>query len=272
MFNINVTLVGLLYMTLGMQMQMKMPIKSLIITIIADILTTNAFGANFDYFSNLSDWPLVVSVSGGTGFTRAGATQTINLAPLTIKTFAAHKATNTVAAGSVFIGLQKKLMPQLLGQYGFVIAKTSDANLQGYIWDDANPIFDNAIYQYHIQSTRVAVQGKLLLDKVRWIEPWIGGSLGVSFNRAHGFNNIPTIAEALPMNNFDGHIENSFSYTLGAGFQTPINKNWQIGVGYEFADWGESQLNRANGQTENSGPTMNHLYSQAIMLNLTYVR
>lgn len=32
------------------------------------------------------------------------------------------------------------------------------------------------------------------------------------------------------------------------------------GIGYEFADWGRSQLNRALGQTFNSGLFLPHVY------------
>jgi opacity protein-like surface antigen len=246
--------------------------KLLISAVIVNLLSTHAFGESIDSLFNPSSLPLVVSISGGAAFTKAGETQTIDLAPRTIKTFAAHKASNVLGAGEIFIGLQKMIFPQLLGQYGFAIAKTGDANLQGYIWDDANPKFDNSKYQYYIQSTSFAVKGKLILDNVRWIEPWMSASLGVSCNRAHGFSNTPVIAEAVAMDNFGGRNETSFSYTLGIGFQKPLTPNWQIGVGYEFASWGESELDRALGQTESSGPQVNHIYTQGIMINLTYLK
>jgi opacity protein-like surface antigen len=250
----------------------RMKKKILLTAIIVNSLTSNAFGDSLDSFFNVDHIPLVVTVSGGVAFVNAGATQTIDLAPMTIKTFAAHKASNTIGEGEVFVGLQKVLMPQLLGQYVIALTKTSDANLQGYIWDDADSSFNNSTYQYHVQSTRVAFKGKLLFDKIRWLEPWISGSLGVGFNRSHGFSSTPVIPEAVPMNNFNGHIATSFSYTLGAGFQAPINSNWQIGIGYEFADWGQSGLNRSPGQTENSGPELNHIYTQGILVNLTYLK
>ncbi len=246
--------------------------KLLITAGILNLLTANALGGPIESFANPVDWPLVISVSAGPAWAKAGETQTIALAPMTIKTFAAHRATNILAAGEIFIGLQNRLLPQLSGQYGLAIAKTGDANLQGIIWDDADSDFNNSKYQYYVQSTRVALKGKLLLDQMRWIEPWISVSLGISCNRAHGFNTTPLIAEEVPMNNFGGHNESSFSYTLGIGFQKPINPNWQIGVGYEFADWGASQLGRASDQTENSGPQLDHLYTQGIMVNLTYLK
>ncbi|HAT8718368.1 TPA: porin family protein, partial [Legionella pneumophila] len=63
----------------------------------------------------------------------------------------------------------------------------------------------------------------------------------------------------------------AFTYTLGAGVQKSISEHWQLGVGYEFADWGKSELGRASGQTLNEGLKLNHLYTNGVVLNLTYV-
>ncbi|HAT9492397.1 TPA: porin family protein, partial [Legionella pneumophila subsp. pneumophila] len=38
-----------------------------------------------------------------------------------------------------------------------------------------------------------------------------------------------------------------------------------------FADWGKSELGRASGQTLNEGLKLNHLYTNGVVLNLTYV-
>lgn len=62
---------------------------------------------------------------------------------------------------------------------------------------------------------------------------------------------------------FDGEV------FLGA--QKALNQHWQVGVGYEFADWGISQLGRAAEQTQNSGLTLNHLYTNGVLFNLTYI-
>lgn len=63
----------------------------------------------------------------------------------------------------------------------------------------------------------------------------------------------------------------AFVYTLSAGIQKALNSRWQVGAGYEFADWGQSQLGRASGQTLNSGLSLKHLYTNGILFNLTYV-
>ena len=99
---------------------------------------------------------------------------------------------------------------------------------------------------------------------------WISGSLGVGFNSAHGFQNTPLIYEAIVNPNFASHTQIAFTYTVGAGLQKALKQHWQVGVGYEFADWGQSRLGRAAEQTLNNGLELNHLYTNGILFNLTY--
>ena len=147
---------------------------------------------------------------------------------------------------------------------------TGDATLSGDIWDDADPIFDNYTYQYKVNHTHVALKGKLLGDWDWPLMPWVSGSIGIGFNRAYDFNNTPTIYEAIPNSNFSSYTTTAFTYTVGIGFQRKLTKNWQMGVGYEFADWGKNQLGTADGQTTGDVLSLSHLYTNSLLLNLTY--
>lgn len=93
----------------------------------------------------------------------------------------------------------------------------------------------------------------------------------VFFNRAHDFTNTPLIFEALPNSNFTSNTKTAFSYTLGAGIQKILNYHWQVGIGYEFSDWGKSELGRAPGQSLNTGLSLKHLYTNGVLFNFTYV-
>lgn len=217
------------------------------------------------------DWTWLGSVSAGPVWSKSGETQTFFLAPEVAKTYAARISTNVLASGELFIDLQKSLTSEWLGQLGLAAATTGNAKLQGVIWDDADPQFDNYSYQYKVRNTRLAIKGKLLLDKGYCVMPWVSASLGIGFNRAHEYSNAPLIFETLPNPNFVDHTKTAFTYTLGAGVQKAFNDHWQVGIAYEFADWGKSELGRALGQTMNSGLALNHLYSNGVLLNLTYV-
>lgn len=235
------------------------------------VLGSTAFAGTMGSVVPSKDWTWVGSVSAGPVWARGGETQTFYLAPEIEKTYAARISTNALASGELFLGIQKLLGSQWLGQLGLAAATTGNAKLQGVIWDDADPEFNNHSYQYKIRNSRIAVKGKLLLDKGYWLMPWVSASLGVGFNRAHEYSNAPLIFEALPNPNFADHTKTAFTYTLGAGVQKAFNDHWQVGIGYEFADWGKSELGRADTQTMNSGLALNHLYTNGVLLNLTYV-
>ncbi len=212
------------------------------------------------------------SISLGPLWAQNGKTQFLFLAPEIEKGYVpTNTTTNTLVSGEFFWGVQKKLSSQWLGQLGLAVASTSNDLLQGEIWDDADPQFNNYTYQYKVQTTRLALKGKLLFDRGYVLTPWLSASLGLGFNRAHSFSNTPVIFEAVPNNNFDNHTQNAFSYTLGVGVQKPINDHWYMGVGYEFADWGKNELGRATGQTMDTGLVLNHLYTNGFLLNFTYL-
>lgn len=216
-------------------------------------------------------WSWVGSFSAGPDWEDGGKSQTFLLTPDILKTYSADKSSNTLFDGELFLGVQKSLKQNVQGQLGLALRFTSDASLGGQIWDDADPQFNNFTYNYKIQHTHIAVKSKLLADKGYWLIPWLSASIGVGFNNAHGFQNTPTIFEAVATPNFVSHSKTTFTYTLGAGIQKVLNEHWQVGAGYEFADWGQSSLGRAKDQTLNTGLTLNHLYTNGILFNFTYI-
>lgn len=215
-------------------------------------------------------WHSVSAVSLGPVWGNGGTTQTFFLTPEIVKSYRADKSNTTLFDGELFWGVQRDY-PTWQGQLGLAVAATSDAKLTGIIWDDADPLFDNYAYSYKVQHTHVALKGKLLADQGYWLIPWISGSIGVGFNTAHAYKDIPLIFEAITNPYFKQHTQTAFTYTVGAGLQKQVSMNWQVGAGYEFADWGRSRLNRAPGQTLNSGLGMNHYYTNGLMFNLTYI-
>ena len=218
-----------------------------------------------------ASWNWVGTISAGPVWENEGNSQTFYLAPNILKTYTANQLTNTLFDGELFLGMQKILTQTLDLQLGLAVAGTSNAPLSGMIWDDASPQFNNHTYHYTIQHTQVAVKGKLLANAGYWLVPWISGSIGAGFNRASDFTNTPTIFEALPNPNFASHTHTSFAYTLGAGVQKALDYHWQLGVGYEFTDWGKSNLSPAAGQTRNDGLILGHFYTNGLMFSLTYL-
>ncbi len=246
-------------------------IKNSLLALSACLMSSTLCAGTMGPVQVMPEWRPVISLSGGATWAKAGDTQTFFLAPDIEKTYWAQKTSKGLATGELFLGMQKLLSSEIQAQLGLALAATANTNLQGEIWDDADPQFNNYVYQYKIQHSRIALKGKLIADKGYWAMPYLSGSVGVGFNRAHEFTNTPVIFEALPNNNFSDHTQSAFTYTIGLGLQKAIDTHWQFGLGYEFADWGKSQLNRAQEQTFNTGLKLSHLYTNGVLLNVTYV-
>ena len=216
-------------------------------------------------------WAFVSTLSSAAVWARAGQSQTFYLTPQIEKTYAATKSAHILSVGEIFMGLQRNRKNQPLGQIGLAVGMSNKAKLAGHIWDDADPQFDNYRYNYNINHSYALLKGKLMLDRDYWVLPWISAGFGVALNRSYGFNNTPTIVEALVNNNFTSKTKTTFTYTLGAGVQKAINLNWQLGLGYEFTDWGKSNLDRAQNQTLSSGLKLSHLQTNGLLFCLTYI-
>lgn len=217
------------------------------------------------------DWRWVGTLSAGPVWEQGGRTQTFYLAPNIEKSYVSNQTIHTLFDGEVFAGVQKKLSKNIQGQFGLAVVATSNANLSGAIWDDASPEFSNYTYAYKIQHTHIAAKSKLLAEAGYWLTPWVSGSVALGFNTAYAFENTPTLYEAIANPNFTSQTQTTISFTAGAGVQKNINDHWQVGAGYEFVDWGVSQFGRASGQTQNAGLRLDHLYTNGILFNLTYL-
>lgn len=221
--------------------------------------------------SGESTWKRVTTISGGPAWSTPGQTQTIYLQPALPETFAANPTTAIFADGEIFLGLQHHLMSSLQAQLGLAVAATTAIPLNGDIWQDADPSFNNLSYDYQITHAHIAVKGKLLTERYQLLQPYVSGSLGVGFNRAYKFNSLPKIFEVVPEPPFATQTTTAFTYTLGAGLQRALNTHWSVGIGYEFADWGKSSLAAAPSQLSGGGLSLNHLYTNQLQFNLSFV-
>lgn len=246
--------------------------KKLILSVLSiNLATSTVMAGTMGIITQEQDLRWVATLSAGPVWGDEGKTQTFYLTPEIQKTYTANNSSQAMFNGEIFAGLQKSFSQTIQAQLGIALAATSNAKFSGNIWDDADPRFNNFTYKYKLQHRYVGVKGKLLANAGYWVTPWISASGGIGFNKAHSFQDSPTIPEAITNPDFTNNSKNTFSYTLGAGVQKALDSNWQLGIGYEFADWGKSNLGRAAGQTVNTGISLNNFYTNGVLVNITYV-
>jgi len=217
---------------------------------------------------------MVIGLSAGPTWTSGNEKQTFNLQPDIVKTYTADDNHHTFPSAELFLGWQSHLslaQQPVLSQLGISIAAADHANLSGDIWEDADPTFDNFNYTYKVNHAHVAVKGRLIGNDNFIVEPYISASVGIGFNRAYDFTIDPKISEEVPAPAFQSNTTTTFSYTLGIGIQKSFTPQLQAAIGYEFADWGKTQLSRAPGQTLNQGLTLDHLYAHQLQLSLFFL-
>ncbi|MFI4918904.1 MAG: outer membrane protein [Legionellales bacterium] len=214
---------------------------------------------------------LIITTSFGLSKEGSGQKQTIRFNPTIIKAYVANQNTGSFGYGELFVGIEKSLSKSIKGQLGVAFSLASSVGINGIIWDNAQNLFDNYTYQYQIKHKYLAIKGKLLADKGYWVMPWISASLGVGLNQSQNFTNTARIEEAVVNNNFANKSKSTFAYTVGAGIERKFTEAWRAGIGYEFADWGQSHLGSAPGQLIGSGPSLSSIYTNSILFSISYV-
>jgi len=216
-------------------------------------------------------WRPVGTLSLSPAWCSPGETQTVYVQPNLPETFTANSTTEDFVNSELFLSLQHRLTPPLLAQLGLAVATTTTIPLNGDIWQDADPDFNNLFYDYKIRHTHLAAKGKLLADVYQLVQPYISGSLGVGFNYAYHYKSTSKRFEVLPEPPFTSHTTTALTYTLGAGLQRALNTHWSVGVGYEFTDWGKTSLGAAPAQLSNASLNLNHIYTNQLQLSISFV-
>ena len=212
-----------------------------------------------------------IAFSIGPGWYEAGYTQTVWSQSNYANTYAAQHSLQALTRGELFLGMQRTFISSLITQLGLDVAINAPASLQGKIWETADPVFDNFTYHYKVSNVTMLAKTKWLATHFnpRYL-PYLSAACGIAINKSYSFTMQPLIFEALPVPGFQNQQEASFTYTLGAGVHRVLTSHWQLGMGYEWSDWGRSSLGTAPGQTVGNGLRLNHLITQQLQFTLNY--
>jgi hypothetical protein len=214
-------------------------------------------------------WSSIITLSGGPLWATPGQNQYLYPEPIPEFNYYAYDSkTGIMGNAELFFGLQRFVQPNIIGQLGLGVAGVSDAKATGVVNVNGYPGLYS--YQYKVNHVRVEMKGKLIASSVQPVQPYVSGSFGAGFNNSHGFNSLSLDPYLFPSPWFADNTTVAFSYSLGAGLQMMLNPNWQVGVGYEWADLGKSYLG-GDGITITKGPRLTHLYTNELLFSLSYL-
>lgn len=226
-------------------------------------------------------WSSIITVSGGPSWATPGQNQYIypmspvyinnfnpNLPPNYYLYFTHDSPTTILANGEIFFGLQRAINPQMIGQLGLGVAGVSDAKVTGDV--NLNGLLNVYTYDYKVNHARVELKGKLIGSAFTPVQPYLSGSFGIAFNNAHDYRALSINQFLFPAPWFASNTTYAFAYSVGAGVQKMLNRNWQVGVGYEFADLGKSYLG-GDGVNITKGPRLTHLYNNQLLFSVSYL-
>lgn len=232
-----------------------------------------------DYGSN-GGLPYVISASVGPAWTKTNQSQTVYVTPTVqnlyiaqpvshaLKFVSVPKGTRTIATGELFLGVHFAVNSVVESQVGLALATSSQAKPSGRLYIGGNP--NPVSYSYKVQNSRVALKVKSIINSGFYdLNPYLSASGGLGFNRASSFMIPPGLVQG-PLTTFADRSNKAFSYTFGVGVQTPLDDNWQMGLGYEWANWGYNRLGFAPGQIQGGGLRLKNLRTQELQITLSY--
>lgn len=244
--------------------------KKIIIIGISTLFTFSSFASEliFDTVVPII-WQPIITLSGGPAWTSPGQNQYLYpFIPFQqINYYETNSDSQTIGTGEIFFGLQRIVYPGITGELGIGLAAASDARVTGFITVDG--ISSVGTYQYKVDHARAELKGRFIANTF-WLQPYVSGSFGAGWNNSHEFIATTIDPSFFPAPWFESQTNLAFSYTLGLGVQAPINRHWQVGVGYEFADLGRSYLGN-DAFTQIPGPTLTHLYTNELLFSISFL-
>lgn len=233
-------------------------------------------GSAHTQYTDASPWyPVLAAGLGVATAYDVGATQNFpiqNTSSDEFYNYSATNATQSVALGDIFIGVEHKLTPVWALQLGLDYNQGSSLSAQGTLLQGADTASaDSYNYSYKIVTKQLSFQSELLYTFRQVYHPYVLAGLGVAFNTAYNYS-----TNASPFLTFTRTYTNnsntSFSPTIGGGVDVDIKPNLRAGISYRFTDLGEVQLGTASIDNIAASGTLSqsHLYRGEILGQITW--
>jgi opacity protein-like surface antigen len=137
----------------------------------------------------------------------------------------------------------------------------------GEIYDALNPSLFTTDYSYQMNSQTILLDQALELVTWKNFTPYIRTGVGVALNSTENYQ-ATTAGDVQPNFAFANKTSSALAYVLGFGVDYKINRNWNVGVSYDYLNQGNVQLAQANNPAVPS--LKNKLTNQVITLGVRY--
>lgn len=214
----------------------------------------------------------VISLGIGSDRVNLALTKNIDFMSPFQNTYTSSSSYDTQQVAGLFYGFENAFRDNCAWQLGIGYYQNSAFTSQGNVYQFADPAFNNLRYNFQIISRRVLLEGKLLHTFKTLFHPYLTMGMGESINRAYAYKEDPITSDGVPMSQpFANHTTHSFTYSAGLGIDVDITKNVRIGASYRYLDLGRAGLNPSPLQQGNNRLSYNHLHTNELLMQLTYV-
>ncbi|OJY31295.1 MAG: hypothetical protein BGO90_07995 [Legionella sp. 40-6] len=240
-----------------------------LIVIASYLFSMNTLAGSMGAHKVVEDWLAVITVAGGPAWTNPGRTQILYPSfPDQSQHFTPEISSTSIGVGAITFSLQHALSPEVFGQLGVGVSVASDVQVRGILGiNDATGV---ALYQYQVAPVRAELKGKLIYAGHYLVQPYLSSGIGLGLTHSYHYKTIILDEAYNTLSLFKDHSDTTFAYSVGAGLQKNITQAWQLGLGYEFADWGANNLG-GDGKSLAQGPGSPHLYTHELLISVSYL-
>ncbi|MDI1352930.1 MAG: hypothetical protein PSV35_09245 [bacterium] len=209
------------------------------------------------------------TINAGAEFMHAGESQRVSIIGPIGNYYTVNKSYQSSGLLGVAAGIETSAGSGFIWQLGIVGYYNSKVKARGDVWEFGLPEYDDFTYSYTIQSKRLMATGKLLVTYEQRFHPYLSADLGVGFNRASNYREIPLLTEVISTTYFSNTTTSSFAWGAGLGVDTDISNRFRLGIGYQFEDLGKVSLGPSLVQVGSGSLHSSHQYGQQVRLQLS---
>lgn len=219
--------------------------------------------------------PILTITEGAAFSSRIGSANTLPVIDSSTYSYSPSDTTVSSNIFGVFIGGEYASDSIYATQLGIGYYQTGSFNVNGTVTQGVDPgSSDTYNYSYSFKSQEVLLEGKLLMamGEDKNYHPYFAFGLGESYNQTGSYSvNYPPFLTFSPI--FSNNSTASFAYTLGVGIDVDLTTNWRGGVGYRYANLGNSNFGAATLDTTtiNASLQQENVYVSEVVAQLTYL-